>query len=45
MATNAMLAQFKLFGEGGLFQWWQILLLVILIALIVFWRWYRSKQM
>ncbi|MGC9454518.1 MAG: hypothetical protein ACP5HU_06605 [Phycisphaerae bacterium] len=44
MATNPMLA-IKWFGEGGLFQWWQILLLIILIVLIVFWRWYRSKQM
>jgi len=27
------------------FVWWQIPLVVLLIALIVFWRIYRSKQM
>lgn len=44
MATDPMVA-IKLFGEGGLFQWWQIVLLIVLIVLIVFWRKYRSKQM
>jgi hypothetical protein len=29
----------------GIFEWWQILLLVALIVLIVVWKKYRSKQM
>ncbi len=30
---------------GGWVQWWQIVLLIVLIALIVFWVMYRRKQM
>jgi type II secretory pathway component PulF len=30
---------------GGLVEWWQILLLLVLIGLIVFYVMYRRKQM
>jgi hypothetical protein len=30
---------------GGYVEWWQILCLLILIALISFLIWYRKKQM
>lgn len=33
-----------LFGLDWLY-WWQIPLLVLLVALIVFWKSYRNKQM
>ncbi len=26
-------------------EWWQILLAVLLVALLLFWKWYRSKSM
>ena len=29
----------------GVLEWWQLLALVVLIALIVFWKKYRGKQM
>jgi len=28
-----------------IFEWWQLVLIVILIALIMFWKRYRSKNM
>lgn len=39
--TSAMLAQ----EGGGLFSWWQGVLLLVLIGLIVFYFQYRKKQM
>jgi hypothetical protein len=30
---------------GDYFVWWQLLLLIALVALIVFWVMYRRKQM
>jgi len=30
---------------GGIFQWWQIPLVLLLIGLIIFLKIYRSKQM
>lgn len=38
-----MLAWFSEFLNS--FEWWQIIPLVLMVALIVFWKWYRSKQM
>ncbi len=35
----------KIWGEGGWIHWWQIVLLLAVIALIVFWTMYRRKQM
>lgn len=35
----------KVWGEGGWIQWWQVLLLSVLVALIVFWMMYRRKQL
>ena len=32
-------------GAGDYFVWWQLILLAVLIGLIVFWLWYRKKQM
>ncbi len=32
------------FGKDGLFQWWQGLLLLALVALIIFWVMYRRRQ-
>jgi type II secretory pathway component PulF len=40
-----MMDELTLSMLGGWVKWWQILLLVILIALIIFWKKYRSKQM
>ena len=40
MASPVMLA-----GIGDYFYWWQIPLVILLIALIVFWKIYRSRQM
>ena len=34
-----------LVGADGLFKMWQLLLLLVLIALIVFWVMYRRRQM
>jgi len=28
----------------GLFEWWQIVLIVVLIAVLVGWKMYRNKQ-
>jgi len=30
---------------GGVVEWWQLVLLALLIALIIFWKIYRNKQM
>jgi len=30
---------------GGLFQWWQIIPLVALIVVLIFWKKYRDSQM
>ena len=30
---------------GGVIEWWQIGLIVLLIGLIIFWKRYRSKNM
>lgn len=32
-------------GFTDMFVWWQGVLVVLLVLLIVFWRIYRSKQM
>ncbi len=34
-----------LFGPDGIFQWWQGILFLILIGLIVFYWQYKKKQM
>jgi len=41
MSSPLMLAE----GIGDYVSWWQIVLLVVLIGLIVFWVMYRKKQM
>ncbi len=43
MVNANMLA--KVFGEGGIIEWWQLLLIGLLIAIIVFYVMYRRKQM
>jgi hypothetical protein len=30
---------------GDYFVWWQIPMVLVLVALIIFWKIYRSKQM
>ena len=40
MTVPSMLALF-----GGLFKPWQGIMLLLLIGVIVFWVWYRRKQM
>lgn len=37
--------QMQAFDLGDLFVWWQIPLVLILAALIVFWVMYRRRQM
>ena len=32
-------------GIGGIFELWQLIPLVLLIGVIVFWLWYRKRQM
>lgn len=32
-------------GVGDVFELWQIIPLVLLIGVIVFWMWYRKQQM
>ena len=32
------------FGEGGVFEWWQIILFFVLIGLVVFYWLYKKKQ-
>ena len=32
-------------GIGDLFEVWQLIPLVLLIGVIVFWMWYRKRQM
>lgn len=32
-------------GFTDMFVWWQGVLVILLVVLIVFWRIYRSKQM
>lgn len=39
MMTSLMLAQ------EGIFRWWQIPLVILMIALILFLRWYRRRQL
>ena len=39
-SQNTLLALF-----GGYVSWWQILALIVLIGLIIFWAQYRKKQM
>lgn len=34
----------KLFGEDGIFQWWQVLLFLVMVGLVVFLIIYRKKQ-
>jgi hypothetical protein len=41
LLTGSMLAQ----EGGGMFSWWQGVLLLVLIGLIVFYFQYRKKQM
>jgi len=40
MTVPSMLA-----GLGDYFEWWQGIMLILLIVVIVFWVWYRRKQM
>ena len=32
-------------GIGDYFEWWQIIPLIVLIALLIFWKKYRDSQM
>ncbi len=32
-------------GAGGLFELWQLIPVALLVAIIVFWLWYRKRQM
>lgn len=34
-----------LFGEDGIIGWWQILGIIVLIGIIIFYVQYRKKQM
>lgn len=40
MVTSSLLAMF-----GGWVEWWQLVLLIVLIGIIIFWVRYRRKQM
>jgi len=43
--TNPMTLALKIFGKGGILGIWQIIALVALIGLIIFWVMYRKRQM
>jgi hypothetical protein len=32
------------FGDGGVFEWWQVILFFVLIGLIIFYVIYKKKQ-
>ncbi len=35
----------SIFPIFGILDWWQLLLAVLLVALLLFWKWYRNKSM
>jgi hypothetical protein len=39
------MALLPLLAQDSIFRWWQLPLLIGIIALILFWRWYRNKSM
>ena len=46
MATLTMLAGFMdPLWEDSIFYWWQVPVVLLLVALIIFWMQYRKRQM
>jgi hypothetical protein len=39
------MANLNILGLFGIFEWWQVIPLVALIGVLIFWKRYRDKQM